>query len=357
MATIADLLRNPSDDNQSGVNSFPPQYEEQVASLLQQGTPQNQIESMIGTKESQTEQLKKQAQEIYERTGEAPSWSESVGFTPGAPAWLNPQNYTSSGYAAPYTQEQITGAVDPNNYRTGSNGQLYASAKGPSDLSGGEYLIDQNTGKFKLDNKGNPFGVTYAKSNNFDDWLTTPAGQLALVSLPALMAGGVAAYGAYGAGAGAGGYGITASQVPNLAAGLGATGGTAGGAGAGWGGLTATSAGGMGLTAASVPSLTAGLELGGAGASAFGAKDAYNAYKTANSLKNMFSGNSATPSSSNGLSNAGTGSNFNYQNQPFLSNPQQKSIYAPTGLDVSGSQANSLDVSRSSNLLANLLRR
>ena len=170
------------DDSGNLVDSNAPvSYDDQVAMLLSWGVPADQIQNTIGTRESVNAGQKAQAEEIYNRTGQAPSYSESVGFVPGPPSWLNPQDYRSSGYAAPYTQEQITGAVDPSNYRT-MNGQLYASAKGPADLSGGEYLIDPNTGRFKLDASGNPFGVTYAKSNNFDDWLTTPAGGLATIA-------------------------------------------------------------------------------------------------------------------------------------------------------------------------------
>jgi hypothetical protein len=90
--------------------------------------------------------------------------------------------------------------------------------------------------------------------------------------------------------------------------------------------------------------------------SGYTVKDAYDTYKTANALRGMFSGSNtgSNQTSGNGMN---TVNNWNYQNQPFLSNPQQKSIYAPTGLDVSGSQANSLDVTRGGNLLANLLRR
>lgn len=88
-----------------------------------------------------------------------------------------------------------------------------------------------------------------------------------------LGSGAAAAYFAPAmAGAGTGsGIGLTASQVPNLAAGLGATGGAAAGTGAGWGGLTAASTGGMGLTAASVPSLAGSLALPATGALAAGA--------------------------------------------------------------------------------------
>ncbi len=200
--------------------NVPVPYDEQVAMLLAWGTPPEQIPGLIGTKESVTEGQRAQAEEVYQRTGQAPSYSESVGYTPPPPAFLNPQDYISSGYAAPYTQAEITGQVDPSNFRI-MNGQLYASAKGAGNLSGGEYLIDPNTGRFKLDAKGNPIGVTYPKSNNFDDWLTTTEGQLAVLSLPALAAAGAAAAGAYGAagagagaaGAGAGTAGLTTAEI------------------------------------------------------------------------------------------------------------------------------------------------
>jgi len=170
------------DDSGNLVDSNAPvSYDDQVAMLLSWGTPPDQIQGLIGTRESVTEGIKQQAQEVYQRTGEVPAYAESVGFVPGPPSWLNPQDYASSGYAAPYTQAQITGPVNPSNYRV-MNGQLYASAKGPSDLSGGEYLIDPNTGRFKLDASGKPVGVTYPKSNNFSDWLTTPAGGLSLIA-------------------------------------------------------------------------------------------------------------------------------------------------------------------------------
>ena len=213
------------DDSGNLVDSNAPvSYDDQVAMLLSWGTPPDQIQGLIGTRENVNAGQKAQAEEVYQRTGEVPAYAESVGFVPGPPSWLNPQQYVSEGYAAPYTQAQITGPVDPSNYRV-MNGQLYASAKGPADLSGGEYLIDPNTGRFKLDARGNPVGVTYAKPNNFDDWLTTTEGQLAVLSLPALAAGGAAAYGAYGAaGAGAGAAGAGALETSGA---LGLTGGGA----------------------------------------------------------------------------------------------------------------------------------
>jgi hypothetical protein len=285
------------DDSGNLVDSLAPvPYDEQVASLLQMGTPPDQIQGLIGTKESFNQGLKAQAEEVYQRTGEVPSYAESVGYVAPPPAWLNPQDYTSSGYAAPYTQAEITGQVNPSNYRIGSNGQLYASAKGAGDLSGGEYLIDPNTGKFKLDASGKPFGVTYAKPKNFDDWLTTTEGQLAVLSLPALAAAGAAAAGAYGAG-GAGGFGLTGASgaggamgagsalqlapaatiggygsiaAPSLATGLGVGAGGVLGAGA----LSAETVAlmeamkagtGYGLNASQVPNLAQGLELGTTG--------------------------------------------------------------------------------------------
>jgi len=225
------------DDSGNLVDSNAPvSYDDQVAMLLSWGTPPDQIQGLIGTRESVTEGIKQQAEEVYQRTGEVPSYAESVGFVPGPPSWLNPQQYVSEGYAAPYTQAQITGPVDPSSYRV-MNGQLYASAKGPADLSGGEYLIDPNTGRFKLDASGKPFGVTYARSNNFDDWLTTPAGGLATIAAVVgapYLAGELGLFGAgagaaetAGAGAGAletsGYYGLSGGGAFTPAAGSGAS--------------------------------------------------------------------------------------------------------------------------------------
>lgn len=119
------------------------------------------------------------------------------------PDWLLPADYVANGYAAPYTQQQITGKVDPSWIRQ-MNGQTYASVKGPSDLSGGEYLVDPNTGKFVLDKNGSPVGVTYPQSNGFSDWVTTPLGGLAMTfGVPLAAMGGVAALEGLGAATGA----------------------------------------------------------------------------------------------------------------------------------------------------------
>lgn len=148
------------------------------------------------------------SQEYANRQGAsspAPSQPTSTAQEP-PPDWLLPSDYVGNGYAAPYTPAQVTQPVDPSWIRQ-MNGQTYASIKGPSDLSGGEYLVNPSTGKFVTDASGNPVGVTYPQSNGFSDWVTTPLGSLALTfGIPLATMGGVAALeglGAIGAGAGA----------------------------------------------------------------------------------------------------------------------------------------------------------
>jgi hypothetical protein len=253
MATYIDDSGNLVDSN------APVSYDDQVAMLLSWGTPPDQIQGLIGTRESVAEGQKAQAQEIYERTGEAPSYSESVGFTPGAPAWLNPQDYTSSGYAAPYTQAEITGQVDPSNFRI-MNGQLYASAKGAGDLSGGEYLINPNTGRFYLDASGKPVGVTYPreKPGTFESIMETAIPLfIAAASIPVL--GGMGAELA-GLGAAEGGFGLTGAS------------GAGGSMGAGSSLQLAPSAGTIGgYGSVSAPSLATGLGVGSGGVLGAGA--------------------------------------------------------------------------------------
>lgn len=194
----------------------PASYEEQVAYARQIGVPENEITSVVGTPESVAANSQIHAQTIYEATGQAPSWSQDVGYVPPPPAWLNPADYVSEGFSAPYTREEITGQIDPSRFRT-MNGQLYASAKSPSDLSGGEYLIDPNTGRFILDASGNPVGVTYpARSSGFHDYITTPRGALTTgAAIMGALYGGTALLDAYGAGAGT--FGLTAKSIPAIA--------------------------------------------------------------------------------------------------------------------------------------------
>ena len=177
----------------------PASYADQVALAQSWGVPADQIASVVGTPQSVAANNQAQAQAITEQTGSAPAWSQDVGYTAPPPTWLNPADYTANNYAAPYTQQQITSQVDPSWIRQ-MNGQTYASVKGPSDLSGGEYLVDPKTGKFQLDANGNPIGVTYPKPNGFSDWVTTPAGGLTMMAL--LAAGGMGINALAGAGAG-----------------------------------------------------------------------------------------------------------------------------------------------------------
>jgi hypothetical protein len=379
MATLADLLRSSSDNSQNDMNSFSP---ESGQVKLQQFNPQNMsVEKTLDytIPKDQIQSFNPALDNEGNSTGAGTYILKdgsqmnvgADGIVTGATPGRNEYTLNEQGYYQP-TGSGLTWNGNSNTLSKKIGG---VDVLVPSLYQKGGYQNAQ--GGLRLDENGVPIALApnFADSGVGQSGLSDAAPYIAMATLAAMgMPVGAMAFegmvpasetllGGMGASATTGGtYGLTASQVPNLGASLGATGGTVGGTGAGWGGLTATSSGGMGLTAASVPSLTTGLELGASGASTFGAKDVYDAYKTANSLKNMFGknnvgGNNAAQLSSNGLSNAGTGSNFNYQNQPFLSNPQQKSIYAPTGLDVSGSQANSLDVSRSGNLLANLLRR
>ena len=150
------------------------------------------VQGILGSQEYQNRQQQS-----------APAPAQSTQQEP-PPSWLLPADYQANGYAAPYTQSQITQKVDPSWIRQ-MNGQTYASVKGPSDLSGGEYLVDPNTGKFALDKNGNPIGVTYPQSNGFSDWVTTPLGSLALTfGVPLAAMGGVAALEGLGAATGAG---------------------------------------------------------------------------------------------------------------------------------------------------------
>jgi len=118
-----------------------------------------------------------------------------------------------------------------------------------------EYQVDPKTGKFVTDQNGNYKPVEFRPKgyNMWDDW----AAPVAVVAIPALMAGGAYAAGAYGAGTGAGvgaAEGIGAGTAGDVFAGYSATGSAAGTAGstvpAGYGALGAgtTAGGAMGPT-------------------------------------------------------------------------------------------------------------
>jgi hypothetical protein len=131
------------------------------------------------------------------------------GETAYAEAFLRPEDYVSMGYAAPYTREQILAAVNPENIRYGYQNTPYASVFGASDLSGGEYVINPETGKFVLDQSGNPIPVPREKpSGGFDDFMADKlipglilagAAGTGLGALGLLGAGGLTGVGALGA--------------------------------------------------------------------------------------------------------------------------------------------------------------
>jgi hypothetical protein len=117
------------------------------------------------------------------------------GQTYYAENFLRPENYVEMGYAAPYTQEQILAAVNPENIRYGYANTPYASVFGSSNLSGGEYVVNPDTGRFVLDKSGNPIPVPQdpraGDAKGFDKIMTQYV-------IPAMLAAG-----AIGTGAGA----------------------------------------------------------------------------------------------------------------------------------------------------------
>lgn len=241
----------------------PASYEEQVAMARSWGVPENEIASIVGTPESVAANNAAQAEAIYELTGQTPAWAQDVGYVAPPPSWLNPADYVSSGYDAPYTQAEILSKVDPSWIREMA-GQVYASVKGPGDLSGGEYLVDPNTGKFVLDASGNPIGVAYPKSSGFDDFMTTPQGFLtaaALIGSGGLALNALPAAGALGTVAGSAGEGLLAN--PLIAASL-----KGAGYGALTGGVTSALTGQDALKGALIGGATGGI-LGGGEAALF----------------------------------------------------------------------------------------
>jgi hypothetical protein len=132
------------------------------------------------------------------------------GKTYYAENFLSPEAYVSMGYAAPYTREQLLAAVNPENIRYGYRNTPYAGIFNASGESAGEYVVDPQTGRFLLDQSGNPINVPRepSKSGGFDSFMEK--------AIPALLFAGAAgtglgALGLLGAGglAGAGTLGAT----------------------------------------------------------------------------------------------------------------------------------------------------
>jgi hypothetical protein len=130
------------------------------------------------------------------------------GQTYYAENFLRPEEYVSMGYAAPYTREQLLAAVNPDNIRYGFQNTPYAGIFNASGQSAGEYVVDPNTGRFVLDQSGNPIAVPreQAESGGFDKFMET--------AIPLALAAGAAgtglgALGLIGAGTGGGALGAS----------------------------------------------------------------------------------------------------------------------------------------------------
>lgn len=160
-----------------------------------------------------------------------------------------------------------------------------------------------------------------------------------------------------------GGFGLTASQVPNLAAGLGATGGTVAGTGATGFGLAAPAAGYTfgELSASQVPTLASNLGLGSAATAGLtGAQKAMLLRTGLNAVNQLTGGSQIGDSYGGGGTSRASG--YDYASLPFLANPQYNQVFMKTGPDVSGSGITTagmpvqLDTTRHNILMANLLR-
>lgn len=133
------------------------------------------------------------------------------GQTYYAENFLRPEEYVSMGYAAPYSREQILAAVNPENIRYGFGNTPYAGVVNAFGESAGEYVVNPETGRFVLDQSGNPIPVPreQPKSGGFDSFMET--------AIPLLIAAGAA-------GTGLGALGLLGSGGLVGAGTLGATG-------------------------------------------------------------------------------------------------------------------------------------
>jgi len=141
------------------------------------------------------------------------------GQTYYAESFLRPEEYLSMGYAAPYSREQILAAVNPENIRYGFGNTPYAGVVNAFGANAGEYVVDPNTGRFVLDQSGNPIPVPQDPSAGDDKGFTKIMNQYVI---PAMLAAGAigtgaGALGLIGAGAAGGAAGTTAVGAPVLA--------------------------------------------------------------------------------------------------------------------------------------------
>ena len=135
------------------------------------------------------------------------------------PNWLRPEDYTSSGFAAPYSQEQANSIVDPNNIRQGYGGASYAGLQGKSNYfdptSAGEYLIDPKTNRFLKDQSGNLIPVPKPDPNagKFGDFMADTV-------IPVGIAAGAAMTGAGAAGLIGEGAALGSAAAPTTTGGI-----------------------------------------------------------------------------------------------------------------------------------------
>lgn len=183
----------------------PPTYEQQVALAQSWGVPQDQMASIVGTPESVYAANQATAIRQNDLYGFTPTWAPNYGLDPNswqmAPSFTKTtpteiSNYAQYGYQQPFSTQDIQTPVAQSAIRYGYQNTPYAAVKSsiPGLTSGGEYVVDPNSGRFVLDKTGKPIPVPQKPNdpNKFGDVLSDyiiPAG-IALGSIPVL--GGLA---------------------------------------------------------------------------------------------------------------------------------------------------------------------
>jgi hypothetical protein len=157
-------------------------------------------------------------QELATNSDMANAWYRFSGTSP-APAmtWetapdtirYNPAEvsfYKDYGLEKPFSQSDIQSQVDPKSIRYGYGNTPYAAVKSnvPGLETGGEYIVNPQTGRFYLDASGNPIPVPLdpnrGKSGTFDSIMETAIPLfIAAASIPVLGGLGAQALGGIGA--------------------------------------------------------------------------------------------------------------------------------------------------------------
>jgi hypothetical protein len=134
------------------------------------------------------------------------------GQTYYAENFVSPESYVSMGYAAPYSREDLLATVRPENIAYGYQNTPYAGIFNASGEFAGEYVVDPKTGRFLLDESGNPINLPKERpSGGFNDFLSEKL-------IPGLIFAGAAGTGLGALGLiGAGAAGGAAAGAPVLA--------------------------------------------------------------------------------------------------------------------------------------------